>query len=491
MGWGGGGVLKWRDCLGLTTYIILKFSTWWIKYQHDKVIIHMHARSSEQSNISPSNMSTTPPRNARTVYLVTYSQASLDIVPSRTDFATIVKNAFEMSGAGNTVVEHWCCCREEHADGHPHYHAAVKLNMQRRWLSVRNYIAQHYNIQVNFSGGPGNYYEAWQYCSKTDDQVVLSDNHPDFTRAPRTTAATQQKRKTANSKTAYAKTGAPSKKRKKAFDALDLHHIVTRNNIKTKTELLRYTSKQMQEGRTDIALYVLNNTPRAVKVMETCWEMVDAVNNEERESKTRLQLLQDARTTECVPGCLGQWKELASQTLQRNNCSNVEFALAIRNALLNGRGKGRNVLIVGPANCAKTFILKPLCDVFNAFVNPASGTFAWVGVEQAEIIFLNDFRWSEHILPWQDMLRLLEGDKIHVPTPKTHFAKDIILDKDTPIFCTSPSRLRNVSRGVVNEVESEMMDVRWKTFTFFHQLSRVEAKDVPSCPKCFAELVLQ
>ncbi len=76
-------------------------------------------------------------------------------------------------------------------------------------------------------------------------------------------------------------------------------------------------------------------------------------------------------------------------------------------------------MIIGPANCGKTFILRPLCDMFNAFVNPASGTFAWVAVEEAEIIFLNDFRWSERILPWQDLLRLLEGDKIHIATPKT------------------------------------------------------------------------
>ena len=95
--------------------------------------------------------------------------------------------------------------------------------------------------------------------------------------------------------------------------------------------------------------------------------------------------------------------------------------------MINGRGKGRNVMIIGPANCGKTFILKPLCDIFNAFVNPASGTFSWVGVEEAEIIFLNDFRWSERIIPLQDLLRLLEGDTIHIATPKTHFAQDIIL----------------------------------------------------------------
>ena len=127
----------------------------------------------------------------------------------------------------------------------------------------------------------------------------------------------------------------------------------------------------------------------------------------------------------------------------------------VKNALSKGQGKGQNILMTGPANCGKTFILKPLCDIFDAFVNPASGTFAWVGVEEAGIIFLNDFRGSERIFPWQYMLRLFEGNKIYVPTPKKHFAQDIILEKDTPIFCTVPSRTRKFSRNYdVNEVET-------------------------------------
>ena len=121
------------------------------------------------------------------------------MVPGRTDFSTIVKDAFENTGSGSTVVERWCSCREEHQDGNSHYHAAVKLNMQRRWLSMWKYITEHYNINVNFSDGPGNYYEAWLYCSKSDTEIVMSVNHPDFSRAPRTTAATSQKRKTASS----------------------------------------------------------------------------------------------------------------------------------------------------------------------------------------------------------------------------------------------------------------------------------------------------
>ena len=62
----------------------------------------------------------------------------------------------------------------------------------------------------------------------------------------------------------------------------------------------------MEEGRTDVASYVLNNTPRAVKAMQTCWEILDAVENEKRESQSRLQSLDKARKKKCVSGCDGE-----------------------------------------------------------------------------------------------------------------------------------------------------------------------------------------
>ena len=57
-----------------------------------------------------------------------------------------------------------------------------------------------------------------------------------------------------------------------------------------------------------------------------------------------------------------------------------------------------------------------------------------VGAELAEIIFLNDFRWSAQVLPWKDILLWLEGQPVHFSAPKTHYAQGIVFEKDTPIF---------------------------------------------------------
>ena len=40
-------------------------------------------------------------------------------------------------------------------------------------------------------------------------------------------------------------------------------------------------------------------------------------------------------------------------------------------------------------------------------------------------------------MSWQDLLKLLEGDTVHIAPPKVYFLKDIFLNKDTLIFVTS------------------------------------------------------
>ena len=62
-----------------------------------------------------------------------------------------------------------------------------------------------------------------------------------------------------------------------------------------------------------------------------------------------------------------------------------EFCNAIYNALSKGRGKYRNVFIHGEAN--KSFIFSPIKVIYKTFSNPATGSFAWIGAESAEIIF--------------------------------------------------------------------------------------------------------
>ena len=85
---------------------------------------------------------------------------------------------------------------------------------------------------------------------------------------------------------------------------------------------------------------------------------------------------------------------------------------------------------------------------------------------------------------------LLEGQLVHLPAPKTHYAKDITFNLDTPIFAIGKGPIVFSRSGIVDERETDMMAVRWNVFTFPAQIAPSEQKDLSPCGRRFAELVL-
>ena len=87
--------------------------------------------------------------------------------------------------------------------------------------------------------------------------------------------------------------------------------------------------------------------------------------------------------------------------------------------------------------------------------------------------------WGDALLPWHDMLLLLEGQFVHLSAPKTHYTRDIVFDKDTPVFATGKHSLVYVRGGQVDERETEMMSFRWGIFNFFNQIPSTDRKVTP------------
>ena len=150
-------------------------------------------------------------RQMRSVYLITYSQADAERVPSRDSFAVIVLGSFESADFNcRSQVTQWVCSQEYHKDGGKHYHMVVKLDRTRRWLQVRNYADNKHHVKLNFSSTHANYYSAWKYVTKEDKDYLQSEGHPDLRNAPPQTQEASEGRK-GNSK----KNGAKNLKRKR------------------------------------------------------------------------------------------------------------------------------------------------------------------------------------------------------------------------------------------------------------------------------------
>ena len=68
-------------------------------------------------------------------------------------------------------------------------------------------------------------------------------------------------------------------------------------------------------------------------------------------------------------------------------------------------------------------------------------------------------------MSWKDLLLLLEGEIVKLPSPKNHYANDVCINKDIPIFATSKRPIELVGKYQFgNRGENEMVAVQWKIF---------------------------
>lgn len=88
--------------------------------------------------------------------------------------------------------------------------------------------------------------------------------------------------------------------------------MIVEKQIKNRTELLTLGKVQKEEGKHDLAEFIVNRGPRVIaEVIKTAWELEAALETLERQRKTRLELLENARERECEEECYGQWRKLA------------------------------------------------------------------------------------------------------------------------------------------------------------------------------------
>ena len=426
-------------------------------------------------------------RQLRSVYLVTYSQANSEIVDSRESFVLIVLDSFENADPKcRSQVKQWVCSEELHKDGGKHYHMVVKLDRSRRWLQVRDYADNKHGVKLNFSSTHANYYSGWKYATKEDKNYLQSASHPDLRNAPQTQEASEKRKAT------KGKGEKPFKrKRKPRLSTYEVSQIAVDRGIHSRMELLALAKMQKSEGKWDLVEFIANRGYKAVdEAIKIGWDIERAPVVVEREKKSRMELLQAALEADCTLGCNKRWVSIAQDILKRNVIAEDEFCNAVKTLISRGRGKYRNLLLVGPADCGKTFLLNPLNKIFHTFCNPATGSFAWVGADQCEVIFLNDFRWSEKIIPWHDFLLLLEGQPIHLAAPKSHYMQDIEFTRDSPVFCTSKDEIVYFRGGALDSRECDMMRVRWRIFRLHAQIPPSQQVELSPCSRCFAEFIL-
>jgi len=282
--------------------------------------------------------------------------------------------------------------------------------------------------------------------------------------------------------------GAPQPKIKR-LSSSDVALFLLNHNIKTKTELMAIAKQRHQEGLSDLFNFIVTKSPKALcDIITNVWDMQAAPRVIERSNMNRMDVVMKFMEEPCVEGCDSEWLTAARSVLRNNEINVFVFADAVRECLRLGRKKKNNIMLVGPTNCGKYFLLNPIELMYNCFVNPASGKYAWVGLDEKEVAYLNDLRWTEELIRWSDFLLLLEGQTVHLPRPNNQFAIDLVITRENtlPFLSTSKAPIEFIGRyNCRDKRESEMMNSRWKVFSFKKQIEN------PRDPHCFAKLVVQ
>ena len=212
-------------------------------------------------------------RRVRTVYLITYSKANVEIIASRESFAVEVLDSFQNADpTSKTRVAQWVCSQERHHNGESHYHMAVKLDRIRRWLTVRNYADKKHGLKLNFSSSHANYFSAWKYTTKDDKEYLESECHPDLKNALQTQQASRAR---------IAEIGGNEKRWKKRkrerqprLTIYEVSQVAVQKGIKSRLELPSLANQQNKERKSDLAEFIANCGYKAAEeALRVGWEM--------------------------------------------------------------------------------------------------------------------------------------------------------------------------------------------------------------------------
>ena len=369
----------------------------------------------------------------------------------------------------------------------PHLNVLTRSAYQHGWSSIAAALFKDHKIRVDFSANIRTWFDGVVYGS------VSSDHKPELELdcAPL--------RWSLSGEITPFDEVLPGKWRKQGrqpkLSKLQFLDIVRKQKLTTETEVAAFAAAEEQDCRRALVAFLMENENLETLLRKAAL-FSSAAASVARAKLTRVQLLrQSARPETCSCSSPGLWLSLALQVLDRNNLNGV-FQRAVFKAMDEGRQKMNNVFLLGPSNCGKSFLFKPLKLLFSTYQQPDGGSYQLETLLGKEIIFLNDFEWdaTEKWCRWAFFKNFLEGGSLAVGRPKNR-GGDAVFEASSPVFgtCYSPVIMfnRRGSALSVNTSETEQMNNRIVYLRLSFQMPEHAIRyDVPDCCCCAAQLYL-
>ena len=389
--------------------------------------------------------------------------------------------------------------REKHADGRPHLYAVVLADRPYGFQAAQRVLQNKYGAFASWGTSHTCFWQCILYASIPSVHKAAAELDPEpwhsqgstlreeLAHVPRHAKPFDRNRVLAH--LGLAPPAAP------AAAASVLHKTAFADRIlseqwRTAEDVAEAAGKRKAEDPVLHDTVLQWGRQRVADFVQWVWAMEGGAPEPSVDRLARLR----AVAAEQACACQGRWQPAATYLLNLQQVSSRYFRWLVCRALRLGRRKDVNLLITGVPDSGKSFLLRPLLQIFQAFeARGQRERFPLQGLPGCDVCVLQDVRYESFGLPWDDWLRWGDGETVMVNVPRTApGAKSVQYRGTAPLFGTMAcmfhyplSEARATGRDP--ELENVQWRSRWRVVEFRHCIPAEQRQvDLPACGRCAA-----
>ena len=398
---------------------------------------------------------------------------------------------------------------------HDHIAILAQPQCQFHFLPVKKALLARHGLASHWSCTHQGYWSAVRYCSvasATKPQTALDrepvlwsaiGEHPPLymCREEPLTAAALRKRSEAKYQ------AASTRGKMERVTELDVWPIIIEHQFRNGPDdqsahlkLIAYAKEHCSQA---MQAFLFKRRSQLAGLIDSIWQWETVGTTLQEVMEPRAERLARAANEPCV--CDGKWPVLIAHSAASNNIPLHLLCRDVVAALTGGRAETTPVVVLAGA-CGgegKSLFFKPLQAMFgheHVFFSPEPGSFPLLDLPGKKVVFLDDWRFNQKVLPFETQCRWFDGSPVYVPRPQnqTGSVGHAVYRGSAPIFVTT--KLADIQRmawlaeadpatGLPRDADASMLYRRLKVYTFFVRMSKPSGQ-VSCCVRCFAQLLL-
>ena len=231
------------------------------------------------------------------------------------------------------------------------------------------------------------------------------------------------------------------------LDELDIHPIVrdqgfrnTADNNRAHLQLIKYAMQHCSHEMRGL-IWKLDRRRQLPSLIDTIWRWENVGDALADVGKSRVEILHAAAGGKCVCEC--QWPRAVCESFLANSIDVKQLCCDVHAALQAGRHERTPVIVAAGTRGGegKSLFLKALYSVFgkeHVFISPEAGRFPLVDLPGTKVVFLDEWRFDDEILPFATQCQWFDGSivKINRPQNEKGIVGHLQYDGTAPIFAT-------------------------------------------------------